>query len=602
MRIAVLAVALLSVGAHGGVYTGIETDVSALPKKKAFIGRLVRSRVWDRMMPSTFNKKADLKVMFVIDESLGGENAAVKVANGRAEVRGARFRALVAGAGVMMRAMRFNGTSFELADGEYRFSPAKPFRQVYFARHFENWYHRASTELIVRYFEDLMLWGMNALHDPIAYPVCESLKANDVDRASFRATSLALSRRAEELDVDLTVSGGSNAGPRTMDAKYRSQHHYKGKGSTQYNICPERPGALDYLVKLRTDHNRQCEGLRITGCRYMPYDEGGCHCDKCYPWGGNGYIKLIERFRDVNKSLNPNLKHIVSTWMFDREDWKRFYAYLEKQDWIDCIMADSGSDFPKYLRENPLPKDIPVVTFPEISMYGRFPWGGTGANPQPARFERLFRQAEKIVSGFSLYSEGIYEDVNKIVINGLYVDPSRTVDSILAEYANWELPGSDPADFISFVKKLESIYPMRIKGRKGIAGVSVTLYLRDAPGSEISRRAAVAKEAFELAKKIDGGIIPRCRRNWRWRQLYLRAQIDESIYRTRNIRNPDAVLAYGELIDLYNVHRQVTELYENRYGGVTAPPMMDPGRIRREGAAFLKEKKMNKKNIKDKTK
>ena len=158
MRIAVLAVALLSVGAHGGVYTGIETDVSALPKKKAFIGRLVRSRVWDRMMPSTFNKKADLKVMFVIDESLGGENAAVKVANGRAEVRGARFRALVAGAGVMMRAMRFCGKGFELADGEYRFSPAKPFRQVYFARHFENWYHRASTELIVRYFEDLMLW------------------------------------------------------------------------------------------------------------------------------------------------------------------------------------------------------------------------------------------------------------------------------------------------------------------------------------------------------------------------------------------------------------------------------------------------------------
>lgn len=602
MRIAVLAVALLSVGAHGGVYTGIETDVSALPKKKAFIGRLVRSRVWDRMMPSTFNKKADLKVMFVIDESLGGENAAVKVANGRAEVRGARFRALVAGAGVMMRAMRFNGTSFELADGEYRFSPAKPFRQVYFARHFENFYHRASTESYIRYFEDLMLWGLNAVHDPISYPVCESLKADDVDKAAFNAVSLALSRRAEEMDVDLTVPGGSNVGPITMPKQYRSQHHYERKGSTHYNICPERPGALDYLLKLRADHVGQCRGMQITGCRYMPYDEGGCKCEKCYPWGGNGYIRLIEKFRDINNALGPGMKHIVSTWFFDKEDWDRFYAYLEKQDWIDYIMADSGGDFPKYIRENPVPKNIPVITFPEISMYGRYPWGGTGANPQPARFERLFRQAGKYVMGFSLYSEGIYEDVNKIIINGLYVDPSRTVDSILAEYANWELPGSDPADFISFVKKLESIYPMRIKGRKGIAGVSVTLYLRDAPGSEISRRAAVAKEAFELAKKIDGGIIPRCRRNWRWRQLYLRAQIDESIYRTRNIRNPDAVLAYGELIDLYNVHRQVTELYENRYGGVTAPPMMDPGRIRREGAAFLKEKKMNKKNIKDKTK
>jgi hypothetical protein len=496
----------------------------------------------------------------------------------------------------MMRAMRFCGKGFELADGEYRFSPAKPFRQVYFARHFENWYHRASTELIVRYFEDLMLWGMNALHDPIAYPVCESLKANDVDRASFRATSLALSRRAEELDVDLTVSGGSNAGPRTMDAKYRSQHHYKGKGSTQYNICPERPGALDYLVKLRTDHNRQCEGLRITGCRYMPYDEGGCHCDKCYPWGGNGYIKLIEKFRDVNKSLNPNLKHIVSTWMFDREDWKRFYAYLEKQDWIDYIMVGHagspsvGGVIPKYIVDNPIPKNVPVITFPEISMYGRFPWGGTGANPLPKKYEQLCRAQEKVAMGFSLYSEGIYEDLNKIIINSLSIDPSRTTDSILAEYANFEIPGADASDFISLIAMLEDIYEIHVKGCRGITSVSVAAYLSEAPKDELDRRAAVAKEALALANKINADIIPRCRSSWRWRQIYLRTVIDEANYRTRDVRNPESMAAYGELIDLYHCERQVIELYEGTWGGFTAPPMMESERIRKGWSEYLEEK------------
>jgi hypothetical protein len=119
----------------------------------------------------------------------------------------------------------------------------------------------------------------------------------------------------------------------------------------------------------------------------------------------------------------------------------------------------------------------------------------------------------------------------------------------------------------------------------------VPLYLRDADVTELKKRAAIAGEAFRLAQKIDASIIPRCRRNWRWRQLYLRAQIDESIYRTRDVRNPDAVLAYGELVDLYHIHRQVTELYEYTWGGITAPPLMDSKRIRREGAKLLKEKK-----------
>ena len=104
----------------------------------------------------------------------------------------------------------------------------------------------------------------------------------------------------------------------------------------------------------------------------------------------------------------------------------------------------------------------------------------------------------------------------------------------------------------------------------------------------------MAKDALALSRKIDGEILPRCRHNWRWRQICLRAQIDESIYRTRDIRNPDAMLAYGELIDLYHVHRQVEELYENTWGGFTAPPMMEQKRIRKAATEFFKERNSRK--------
>ena len=589
-------IAIASISAFGATFTGVELDVSALPKEKAFIGRMVRTRIWERITPVPYVTNANLKISFVLDETLGGENAVVTVKDGKAEVRGARFRALVAGSGVMLRAMRFGAKSFDLADGEYRFEPKMKYREVYFARHYDNWYHRASVDEFIRYFEDLMLWGMNAVHDPIAYPIVDVAKATESDRVAYLASSKALGLRAVELDVDLSARGGGNKGPQNLPEKYRSLHHYKGKGFTTFNVCPARPGALEYLKGLHRDSCEQRKDFEYTACRYGPYDEGGCHCDKCYPWGGNGYIKLIEELRDINEAYKPGLKHIVSTWFFDQEDWKLFYKYLEKQDWIDYIMVGRagspsvGGAIPKYIVDNPIPKNIPVITFPDISMYGRFPWGGTGANPLPKKYEQLCRVQEKVAMGFSLYSEGIYEDLNKIIINSLSIDPSRTTDSILAEYANFEIPGADASDFISLIAMLEDIYEIHVKGCRGITSVSVAAYLSEAPKDELDRRAAVAKEALALANKINGDIIPRCRSSWRWRQIYLRSVIDEANYRTRDVRNPESMAAYGELIDLYHCERQVIELYEGTWGGFTAPPMMESERIRKGWSEYLEEK------------
>ena len=40
-----------------------------------------------------------------------------------------------------------------------------------------------------------------------------------------------------------------------------------------------------------------------------------------------------------------------------------------------------------------------MVNFPEVSMWGRSPWGGWGANPLPTRFEVLWKQTEGKVFG-----------------------------------------------------------------------------------------------------------------------------------------------------------------------------------------------------------
>ncbi len=97
---------------------------------------------------------------------------------------------------------------------------------------------------------------------------------------------------------------------------------------------------------------------------------------------------------------------------------------------------------------------------------------------------------------------------------------------------------------------------------------------------ELSRRARVAHEAAVLADTIDGAILPRMRHSWRWRQIYLRAKIDEVVYATRDIRTPAALPAYAELMNIYHAEKQVGRLYDGTWRGYTCPPFHDIDKMR----------------------
>ena len=568
MLMEVAAVAFAAAVAQGETYSSMEVDVSTLPRERAFLRGLLLSRAWDRTPPS--DAAGRLTVRFENDASIPGENAAVVVADGTATVRASRFRAFVFGAGALLRSVRWGDRTFELDDGTIRFEPKKKLRQAYFACHFNNWYHRASPDEMLRYIEDLALWGINSFHLQIDYPRVDAAAAEPGEIDMFVARSKAIAARVHALDAGLTTSGGGNVAPLNMPAGFLAEP--VNRGANQFNVCPARPGALEYLLDLRRKSLARTKDIPVDGFGYWPYDEGGCACTNCAPWGGNGYVRLIEKLKDLNEAARPGADHIVSTWFFDDADWKGFYRYLEKQDWIDYLLVDSQGEFPRYPLEHPVPKNIPIISFPEISMWGRFPWGGTGANPLPARFERLFRQAENVVQGFRLYSEGIYEDYNKVFINALYVDPSTKAHDFAAAYAAWELPGCDVRDFAEFVDLLEATYHTKSCAKRGWRGCVVANYVKDAPAEEIAERLALARKASALADRIDAAILPNMRRCWRWRLLYLRAKIDEAVFEARTIRPASVLPLYAELNALYHAERQKTSLLDGTWRGYTCAP------------------------------
>ena len=77
----------------------------------------------------------------------------------------------------------------------------------------------------------------------------------------------------------------------------------------------------------------------------------------------------------------PGIKSVLSTWCYDTPpagEWAGLARFLETENgWLDYILADSHTDFPRYPLEHGVPGGLPLLNFPEISMWGRSPGAAT---------------------------------------------------------------------------------------------------------------------------------------------------------------------------------------------------------------------------------
>ena len=123
----------------------------------------------------------------------------------------------------------------------------------------------------------------------------------------------------------------------------------------------------------------------------------------------------------------------MSTWWFTGEEWKGLHEkWRVKPDWADIVLAENAGS-----RDSP--GGLPLVGFPEISMRGMSPWGGFGANPTPQYVSREWNARKDVLAGGWPYSEGIYEDMNKVFFSQFYWSPDRPVAETLREYAAFEV-------------------------------------------------------------------------------------------------------------------------------------------------------------------
>lgn len=488
---------------------------------------------------------AQLQVSLLIEPGLGIENFKITGETNGIAIFGGDARGLIYGVGKFLHTSRYDQGGFTPSAWRGNSGPQGSYRALVATAHFMNFYEAAPIEEIRTYIEDLSLWGANSVS--VGFPTWDFKGLGDpaARRNLEHSRSVAKAAKAIGLMVGLGVCPNQGFADAPTDIRARDFPDGLGRrGFFGVNCCPSKPAGHEYLLKLygRLFDEFKDVGLDYVGC--WPYDEGGCGCADCWPWGARGFPNLSRDVVLAARARFPDVKAVLSTWCYDTPpagEWEGLAKFLEKdKNWLDYILADSHGEFPRYPLDKGVPGGLPLLNFPEISMFGRTPWGGYGANPLPARLEALWKQTEGKLAGGGPYSEGIYADINEVICLQFYWQKSRTAEDIVREYLAFEYSPDVVDDLWEAVRLLEATW------------------LQRGPDSE---------KAFALIQKAEAKLTPQAKAAWRWRILYLRGLIDSELFR-RNEKMEGSVLknAFDELTKLYHA--------ENVHGMPVRPPLI----------------------------
>lgn len=486
------------------------------------------------------NNPSVFPIVLRLSAGLGNESFSLQdcPAHGGVLIEGGDARGLLYGVGRFLHTSGYDGAA-TVQPSPWRGSDAPEvpgtMRAAYLATHFYNFFEAAPPSAVAAYVEDLALWGMNTVIGIVPTEQFDSF-AN----ASFQSLAAVLgatfaSARAAGLEVGLIVEANMGLATRPSDIAYTE---YPSRGFPDWApwalTCAHK--GSDYLRGMLATLLSFFDPLDVL--LFWAYDPGGCGCTDDWPWGARGFPAISAAVLQDYRKLRPAVKGVLSTWFFDYKpagEYDGLDSYLRSnatRGVFNAVLSDSEGGLPAWPRQHHgAPGGLPLYNFPEISMWGRTPWGGFGANPGPSRFQAQWEQTEGLVHGGAPYSEGIYNDINMVICLRHYWHGNATAAAALQEYSAFEFGQAAVPSVAAAVGLLEENFP--------------TL--------RVSSSAINASAALQV---VDASLPPAIRQLWRWRILILRAEIDVRLYHTGGkVECSDGAMkaAFAELAKLYFV-------------------------------------------------
>jgi hypothetical protein len=492
----------------------------------------------------------ELTVELALDNTIAKEGFRIEGGPGGAvRITGNNELALLYGVGKLLHTSRYDQGGFTPSSWRGTSVPDCPLRGVYFASHFGNWYVAAPQEEIEHYLEDMVLWGFNTWAFTLPVDTYADFNAPNAQKQIklLRGLMAAAKRVGLKVAIGNAINNGLASVPKTIAGTQPP-----GKPLTGIVVCPSIPEGHEYLLRVwsQTMDAFADIGGGIDYIWASAYDYGGCGCEKCKPWASNAFLKISKDVLEQAKKKNPDCKMVLSTWMFDPGEWQGLADAMAKdKSWVAYIMGGTigveqaaklgmkgaGEGYPQFPMKHGSPGNLPLVNFPEISMWGMYPWGAYGSNPQPDHIQKFWAKESPLVSGGLLYSEGIFEDINKAIYSQLFWKKDTDVKDVLREYIAYEYSPEVVDELLPAIDILEG---------------SLTTDYNKAQRDKLTERVC---QAYELVKKADAKLPLQARHSWRWRILYLRALIDcEMFKKGGNLEGTALKRAFDELTEIYH--------------------------------------------------
>ena len=501
---------------------------------------------------------APLTVELTIASGIGAEGFRIEDRKGGGvRIVGNDERGLVAGVGKYLRTSRYDQGGFTSGTWRGTSVPTRQARGMYFATHFHNFYHDAPVGKIQHYVEDLALWGLNEL--VVWYDAHHFNGFEDPEAVKFRKRlhDIMTAAKRSGMDVSLLVIGNEAYG----DSPAELRTSGGGRGAVYpCAVCPSKPEGMKYILKVLGEEFDWAADLKPRSVWIWPYDPGDCGSAECKPWGSKGFMKCVEEVGKLARQKMPGTKILLSTWYMDKAELTSVMKQLgERKDLVDGLVNEDnilpGASGLGGVDQQPsgasplLNHGLPVVGFPEISMHNTFPWGGFGATPLTARAQAQWNAQKKGLAGGFPYSEGIYEDLTKIVYSQFYWNDQPAAETV-KEYIAFEFSPDVVGDVAGVIKTLEQDHHWRWWPGM-LEGVKLQMDWYPSRGAAPQADPG-AEEAYAAMQRIDGLLMPQAKKAWRWRQLYLRALLDAELKTNGGKPNERCNEAFAELIKIYH--------------------------------------------------
>ncbi|MDP3002938.1 MAG: hypothetical protein Q8N38_07410 [Bacteroidales bacterium] len=240
-----------------------------------------------------------------------------------------------------------------------------------------------------------------------------------------------------------------------------------------------------------------------------------------FPGGdpGNNHPRFVMPFlKEVAaelKKYHPNAGLWISLQGFSDEEVDYFYEYLKKNspDWLAGVVSGPSSPDMAATRFR-LPEKYKHRHYPDLthSVRCQYPaenWdqayalteGREVCNPQPFYYAKIHNRFAPFTDGFLSYSDGVHDDVNKVVWSQMAWNPKKDVRQVMVEYSRFFF-GSSVAD----------------AGADGILALE-----RNWVGPLEENGGVETTFAFWQNLELKH---PELKGNWRWQQLVMRSYYD----------------------------------------------------------------------------